>query len=140
MEKQIIEVDGKKYEVTLVPFEEVKQKRISGFYVNDVSDILEVSNRIFGKDDKNIFRTKEQAEACLALAELSQLMFEANEGWEPDWSDENQKKYTIGFSYNKIGTGVYNTLKMFLAFKTNEIAEKFLKENKELILKAKPLL
>lgn len=143
MEKQIIEIEGKKYEVTLVPVEEVKEvepKRISGFYVTGDARLIKISDVEWDNTNKNTFRTKEQAEACIAMAQLSQLMFEANEGLEPSYKNESQIKHVIYFLRDVIHIDSTSIKNCFLSFKTREIRDNFLIKNKDLILKAKPLL
>lgn len=47
----------------------------------------------------NYYETEEQAQKALdrinAIAELNMIIDEKNEGWEPDWSNENEKKWSI---------------------------------------------
>ena len=143
MENQIVEVYGKKYEVILVPVEEVKEvepKRISGFFVDIDSNVRKATDVLWNNTNKDIFRTEEQAEACIAMAQLSQLMFEANDGWVPDWDNSSESKYVILFERNKISKGDFKISNTFLSFKTYEIRDKFLEENEQLILTAKPLI
>jgi hypothetical protein len=78
------------------------------------------------------FKTKEQAEACIALAKISQLL--------PIYNSEPynflEVKHTIDKNYN-----VWSTDEdVFLLFNSASIAEKFLKHNRRLIRQAKPLL
>ena len=116
-------------------------KIIKGFYVN-------ADNIINGKElsafniNKNVFPTKAEAEACLALSQLCQLR-DAYNG-EPlanwcDWDDDNTK-YCIEICDNRISKDYYSTYKKVLAFKTEELRDKFVENFEELILTAKPLL
>ena len=89
--------------------------------------------------NKNVFATKEQAEASIALAQLSQLMKVYNGDWVADWSDENLK-YIIYFENNKIISGVNCNVQRFLSFKDAETRDLFLENFSDLILTAKPLL
>ena len=99
---------------------------VKGWFVDFHSDVVTSGSMRTGDNVKNRFPTKEEAEACLALAQLCQLRDRYNDGWKPNWED-GTKKYTIYF--NKI-----------LAFKTKELRDKFLENFKELIEIAKPLL
>ena len=83
-------------------------------------------------DNKNVFAKKEQAKSALAMAQLSQLMYIYNDGWEPDWSNL-QLKYCIVRTVNKLTLKSHNDIYQFLAFKTSELAEKFLKNFEPLI-------
>jgi len=61
----------------------------------------------------------------LAKAKLSQLMYVYNDGWEPDWNDYSEKKHCV----IRIDTGLWTgccEYYSYLAFKTKELAEKFL--------------
>lgn len=114
-------------------------EKISGVYISDNSSIHETKDIETIPNNKNIFVSIEQTEACIALAMLSQLMKDINGDWIPDWSDK-QNKYVIYFYDNKIVVDYYKQSQFFLSFPTKEIRDKFLEHHRELILKAKPLL
>lgn len=88
---------------------------------------------------KNRFPTKEEAEACLALAQLCQLRDIYNEGWKPDWTDNNEK-FCIFFNNEKVYSGLSYYTRHILSFKTQELRDKFLENFRDLIETAKPLL
>lgn len=77
-------------------------KYVRGFWVNSDSIIHPVNKCITAPLSRNIFATKEQAEASVALAQLSQLREVYRNGWIPDWNDGNQFKYCIEFYEKKI--------------------------------------
>ena len=92
--------------------------------------------------NKNVFPTKEEAEACLALSQLCQLR-DAYNG-EPladwcDWSDANTK-YCISFYEDKICKWKNRCDGNILSFKTDKLRDKFVENFEDLILTAKPLL
>ena len=100
-----------------------------------------------------LWETKEQCLASAAMAELSFLMAEANEGWVADEGTATMSKATAGITVTEgavrhgicshgidLMVGSIWLSKRFLTFKTEEIAEKFLVDNRELIEKAKVLL
>ncbi len=119
-------------------FEELNT--IRGFYTNaSASTSTATSADASHRDNKNIFATKEQAEASIALAQLSQLMVVYNDGWIPDWSSDSAK-YVIVCHNNAITHDYYQRAQKFLAFKTKELRDEFLKNFKDLIEQAKPLL
>ena len=141
------EIDKEKSTFENIVFKEVEKlpkkweelKDIKGFFI-DVDSIIFDADCVVEKEDKNVFATKEQAEAVIALAQLSQLMKVYNEGWVPDWTDDNEK-YVIYFTDNKIEKhSYYCYIQYFLSFKTEEIRDVFLKNFEDLILIAKPLL
>lgn len=90
--------------------------------------------------NKNIFPTKEEAEACIALAQLCQLRNRYNGDWKPNWRTGSEIKYCIIIDENKIIESQYITLNQVLAFKTKELRDKFLENFRDLIETAKPLL
>lgn len=90
--------------------------------------------------NKNIFPTKEEAEACVALAQLCQLRDRYNDGWRPDWEDDNQFKWCIDVFKDNIRKVAYLFVKRVLVFKTEELRDKFIENFRDLIETAKPLL
>lgn len=74
-----------------------------------------------------------------ALKKLIILRDYYNEGWQPNWEDD-EPKFTIGVYENEITTGDTYCLSWVLSFKSEEIRDKFLEEQKELLEIAKPLL
>jgi hypothetical protein len=114
-------------------------EKINGNYVDAKCNNVRFFDGNTHDYNRNVFATKEQAEASIAMAQLSQLMKVYNDGWEADWSD-NKVKY--GIFYDKGIAYVYkgNSVSCFLSFKDEEIAEIFFQNFKELIEQAKPLL
>ena len=78
-------------------------------------------------------RILEQAKASKALVKLSQKLADFNEGWVPDWGECNSKNWCIDSNFvdgsHVFDVDCYWRLPRFLAFKTEEDAEKFLDEN-----------
>jgi hypothetical protein len=96
-------------------------KGIEGYYISNHSDIHSAENAETHKGNRNVWATKEQAEACLAMSQLSQLLKDVNGDWVPD------EIYDSGYP-------------PFLVFKTPRIKYSFMKTHKELIKQARPLL
>jgi hypothetical protein len=113
--------------------------KVKGYYSNSDCDVQESNIRWTRKSSKNIFKTYEQAEASIAMAQLSQLMAVYNDGWVADYNDINFK-YAIFYYKEKIKISDINCGRTFLTFKDKETAELFLHNFKDLILTAKPLL
>jgi len=129
-----IELEKKEFPKT---WEELE--RISGTYLTIEGNLIHANDfeaKIF---NKNIFKTEEQAKAAIAMAQLSQLMHVYNDGWVANWADSNSK-YTIEIFRECVYSSSYCETRKFLAFKTSEIRDEFLKNFKSLILEAKPLL
>ena len=88
--------------------------------------------------DKN-FINYSYYEAFEALKKLVILRDYYNEGWQPDWND-NATKYSIEVEVGEIvGRNHYCNARI-MSFKTNDVRNKFLEEQRELLEIAKPVL
>ena len=110
-------------------FEEViKEARSKGDYYY-LPDSLEVPS-------------EELADAVVALLKLLFLRDYYNEGWQPDWTDDTWKYVILvkmGIRCDFLVDDKVSYARV-LHFKSQEIAKKFIKEQKELLEIAKPLL
>ena len=144
------EIDKEKSTFEKIVFKKVEKElpnkwanlgRISGYYISSRSEVKQCYNITnFYSEDKNVFPTKEEAEACIALAQLCQLRDRYNDGWKPDWEDDGEIKYCIEFFKGKIDREHHYVTKRVLCFKTRELRDKFLENFRDLIEIAKPLL
>lgn len=91
------------------------------------------------KKTKKHIPTLEQAEAIIALAQLSQLREVYRNGWMPDWSG-NEYYYCISFFKDRIETSEARNVNRFLSFEDPETRDLFLENFRDLIEKAKPLM
>lgn len=114
-------------------------KNVQGYCIDLYANTHLIDSLETRVSNSNVFVTKKQAEASIALAQLSQLMDVYNDGWVPDWTD-NKHKYVIYIQSNKIEKTFYSSIQSFLAFKTEELRDEFIENFKDLILTAKPLL
>ena len=112
---------------------------VKGWFVDFHSDVVTTNIMHTADSVKNRFPTKEEAEACLALAQLCQLRDRYNDGWKPDWNDVNEK-YIIYFHADKIIRGDTCRAQSVLHFKAKKLRDKFLENFRDLIEIAKPLL
>lgn len=116
-------------------------KTISGYFVEPDCKIEETGCGLTTFDHhRNVFFTKEQAEASIALAQLSQLREVYRQGWYPNWKATTYRKFCIVNEADIIAIQSHSTLSYFLSFQSQEIAEEFLNNFKYLIEKANPLL
>jgi len=74
-----------------------------------------------------------------ALKKLILLRDYYNEGWQPDWND-NTTKYSIEVEVGEIVGRNHHCNARIMSFKTNDVRNKFLEEQRELLEIAKPLL
>ncbi len=118
---------------------------LDGYRLNKGCYPLFVKN--YGRDNtsRNIFATKEQAEASLALAMLTQQVKDANGDWKPNWmqnfSGTGDYQWVVEFTYycpeGKVIQAIVGP--RLLEFQTKKIAEEFLECNRGLIKEALPL-
>jgi hypothetical protein len=118
----------------------VELENITGYYLNLESKAKFIHDCPTDKTNSSIFATKEQAEASIAMAQLSQLMKVYNDGWKPDWENSSYSKSAIYYHENILKTSSLINTQCFLSFKDNKTAELFLENFRELIEQAKPLL
>lgn len=114
---------------------------LPGYYVNSESVVRKIPASTTEKNiNRNVFAEKDQAEAAIALAQLSQLKKVHNGDWVPDWNSVVQAKYVI-MPYRDIIATSTNTLSTaFLSFKDAETRDLFLENFRDLIEQAKPLM
>lgn len=110
-----------------------------GYYKNGDCVINFTSDNTTNEKNKDIFATEEQAEASIALAQLSQLREVYRNGWVPDWRD-NKEKYVIYMQSEDIRKSSYASLEHFLSFQDAKTRDLFLENFKDLIEQAKPLM
>lgn len=112
---------------------------VSGCYVDSNSKV-EVFKGCFTKEEtKNVFPTRAEAEACLALSQLCQLRDRYNDGWIPDFKSSDTK-YAIKPYKDGIDILHVYFIHYILTFETHDKAYKFLEDHRGLIEQAKPLL
>ena len=91
------------------------------------------------RSDQNVLPSSEVAMAHLAYMQLHQLRDCYRQGWIPDW--KNAKiKYCICLYDNKLKAIQVVERSHFLTFQSIELAEKFLKNFKDLIKQAGDLI
>ena len=96
----------------------------------------------YNKEEYKGYPSQELADASEALRRLLFLRDYYNEGWQPDWEDKNNDgdKYCIMLYKGELTAIEYSYTYEVLHFKTPEIRNKFLKEQRKLLEIAKPLL
>ena len=114
-------------------------KNVKGYYIN-LDNEIQKYEELTTVQAKDVFPTKELAEAALALAQLLQLREAYNDGWQPDWKNNDQPKYTIHNAMEVIEKEVKYVWNTILAFPNKELRDKFFENFKDLLEVAKPLL
>ena len=90
--------------------------------------------------DRNVLPSKQAAEAHLALMQLHQLRDAWREGWLPDWTEDNQRKYVICSLDGEFLIRIRYTNRYFLAFQDEKRAYEFKDCFIDLIRKAGDLI
>ena len=90
--------------------------------------------------DRNLLPSKQAVEQHLTLMQLHQLRDVWREGWVPNWTQDNQRKYTICSIDGKFSIKIRYTNKRFLAFQDEKRAYEFLINFLELIEQAGDLI
>lgn len=142
------EIDREKSTFEHIVFKEVSKKFpskwedlpiLKGWYIDSQSSISEVNNGIIKDSNKNIWPTKELAEAALALSQLMQLRQAWIGDWKPDFTSSTSK-YVIRVYENKIDLSDYRCTNRVLSFPSAELRGNFFTTFKDLLEIAKPLL
>ena len=108
-------------------------------YIGLDSDLLSNGGDRAIYSDKNMLPSEEAAKAHLALMQLHQLRDCYRQGWIPDWEDL-KFKYCIYYVENDYKICQTMSNNHFLSFQSTAIAEKFLKNFKDLIIQAGDLI
>lgn len=112
---------------------------IKGWYCKSNSEVDMARSIYLVAEYKSTFVTQEQAEASIALAQLSQLREVYRQGWVPNWVC-NKTKWCVVFLDSHIVLERWVSTHHFLSFQTEEIAKEFLYNFRDLIKQARPLM
>ena len=136
--KHIPTLSTKPYEIELQGFE---QKAPTPTYSSIRAEALKKGDYVTVLNGLE-FPNEVIAKAFEALAKLIWLRDYYNEGWQPDWEDKNNDgdKYCVMLYKGELTAIEYSYTYEVLHFKTPEIRDKFLEEQRELLETAKPLL
>lgn len=134
--EEIPTLSTKPYEIELKGFEQ--KAPVPDFY-----NVYDRKSHVFVASDYNEnyqgYPTLELADAAEAVRKLLFLRDYYNEGWRPDYKGSESKFSIIPYEDNIVDNTTINVGRV-LIFKTKEIRDRFLKEQRELLEIAKPLL
>lgn len=143
------EIDKKKSTFENIVFKEIQKglptswgelKTISGFHVRLDTNIEFNCGLPASKLNCNVFSTEEQAKASIALAQLSQLRDVYRQGWVPNWENHDHVKHCIAVQEGGYIIDEWYGREQFLSFQSKKVAQEFLKNFKNLIEQARPLM
>ena len=111
------------------------------YQVTEWSEVIESTTvkEYSVENRKGFIKDKRVAKAYAVLPQLIRLVDEYNGGWKPDYKDGDDK-HCISYYEDNLDLFVNSYLQRILVFKTEEIRDKFLKDHRDLIEIAKPLL
>lgn len=142
------EIDKEKSTFEEIVFKPIKRElpktwkeleAVNGYYIEHDCNVMHVEYETMSCH-RNIFATEEQAKAAIALAQLSQLREVYRKGWVPDWNNTNEAKYCIIKTSGHLDKSMLWSSAHFLCFQSIQIRDEFLKNFKDLIEEASPLL
>jgi len=108
---------------------------VSGWYVNEVCDLVDIRGVFTSPNSRCVYATKEQAEAFgIASPQLTQLVKDKRGGWEPDWKDGSTNKYVPSINKEGIFIEVFTWSARPFALPTRELCNEFIKLHSELLL------
>lgn len=110
---------------------------VKGFFIGGGADLIDWTG-IPTPSNRNIYATKEQAEASIAQAQITQLLKAYNGDWKADWTD-GTNKFVIYMDYEEWRATSIPSEKTFLSFKTSEARDHFFEHHMDLLNKYKPL-
>lgn len=111
--------------------------------IPNFEDVWDRKEKVYTSPDYNKnysgYPSEELADAAEALRKLLFLRDYYNDDWQPDWKNRNIK-WTIEVANNVLTVTNSYIFSRPIYFKTEQLADKFLEEQKELLEIAKPLL
>ena len=117
--------------------EKMKGKN-SYFYNNAIRRIVDSQ---FGSEPVlSEFEDMEDVETLEAFSKLLRLRKDWVGEWKPDWTNEDQTKFTIISAKNKIDDSIGDFINRSMSFPTKEMRNEFIVTFKDLLEIAKPLL
>lgn len=117
----------------------VSKKEVEN-YIGTDSDILSAPYLYRNpKRDRNVLPSQEAAKAHLALMQLHQLRDYYRQGWKPDFSDK-ATKYCVKVKNDYVYLYTSRETSCFLSFQSQDIADEFMENFRDLIIKAGDLV
>lgn len=105
--------------------------RYEDFLITLDGSVTTVPQRYFRSGALFAIPSEKRALKFLTLNKLLQIRDYYNQGWKPDWTNTQQKKYIIGSAHNKLFIDEFLNLSHIFTFKTKELCEEFFNNFKE---------
>ena len=147
------EIDKDKSTFECIVFKETPKKpvriskwedfgKIKGYYITSASGLEAATSNLASNlwNYRNVWPTKELAEASLALCQLMRYRDNWNEGWVANYTNDNNVKWSINLQNGILGVYGWSETQHILAFETKDMAVEFGRTFNTLLEIAKPLL
>lgn len=111
--------------------------KVHGWHINEEAEVVYIEPLNTFSTMKNVFANRAQAEASLAMAQLTQLAQRANGGWTPNWANTQEAKYAIRVMNDE--TLQPQTLVQevhWLVFRSPGVRDEFMQHHEKLLLEA----
>ena len=109
----------------------------TGFYFDEANGNIDTTVNPIAFDEQ---LTEEETNAMVAFSKLLKLRRDWIGDWNPDWTDNYQKKWIINFYQDEINLTNGTNVHFVLVFPTKEMRDAFYENFKDLIKKCKKLL
>lgn len=107
---------------------------ITGVFIGGRSEFFEASGVPVSNSNRNVFLTEKHAKSALAMAQISQLIpYYGGKITNDEWEDCSIRKYIIFRKMSCVGKCDAYSNYEFLAFRTAEQRDEFLKNNEQLV-------
>lgn len=107
---------------------------ITGVFIGGRSEFFEASGVPTSNSNRNVFLTEKHAKSALAMAQISQLIpYYGGKITNDEWEDSSIRKYIIFRKMSYVGRCEAYSNYEFLAFRTAEQRDEFLKNNEQLV-------
>lgn len=140
---EICEKESTFENIVLVKIEEDRRKKlgkVTGYYISPTSSVVELMhNEPANVKNRNLYPTKELAQASLTISELLQYYYKEHKDFSPDFTDKTEK-YIICVIKNIVSIQSTESKNATFVFKDYKTAYNFYNSHKDLFELAKPLL
>ena len=116
-----------------------KMKGKNSYFYNNANRRI-VNSHFVSEPVLSEFEDMEDVETLEAFSKLLRLRKDWVGEWKPDWTNEDQTKFTIISAKNKIDDSISDFINSSMSFPTKEMRNEFIVTFKDLLEIAKPLL
>ena len=141
MNEIIINLEGKEYQIDILKAKElgvIKEKDTRCKSWEELRAKYSSGHSYISHDCWQI--TSHESKSIQTFSKLLNLRRDWIGGWNPDWTDNSQKKFTISYYQGEINLTGGNNVHRVLSFPTEEMRDVFYQNFKNLIEQCKNLI